>query len=87
MKFQLLLAALFGIAYTQNGYTVGSTSTVTLPGSPAGTSDSTGSTSSGLPSVTVPTFPAADILKLNGGSTNTKITNQNTFGTINNAQK
>jgi hypothetical protein len=84
MKFQLLVAALFGVAMSQ--YNPGSTSGVNLPGTPSGTGDSSGNKVT-LPNVVVPTFPGADILKLNGGSTNTQITNQNTFGTISGARK
>lgn len=84
MKFQLLLAALTGVALSQ--YQVGNTGGLNLPGTPSGTSDSTGGQVSTL-NIPVPTFPAADLLKLNGGSTNTQVTNQNVFGTINGAKK
>lgn len=87
MKFTALLAAFFvGTAVAQTGYSFGSTSTVTLPGTPTGTTDSTGG-QVGLPNVVVPTFPKADILKLNGGSTSSQVTSANIGGTINGAKK
>lgn len=70
MKFQVLLAALVGIAFTQNGYQVGSTTTVTLPTVPPVTKD-VQETNSEPSKIVIPTFPTADILKLKGGSTNT----------------
>lgn len=86
MKFQLLLAALLGAVFTQKGYDVGSTASVTLPTSPSVTNDAS-DIKSGPSQIAVPTFPTADLLKLNGGSTNTQVTKENVGGTIDEAKK
>lgn len=94
MKFTVLVAALlFSSAYSQNGYIAGGTGSVNLPTTPAGgdgtgNGDGSGTGNGGSTiSVTIPTFPKADILKLSGGSTNPSVTAQNIANTINGAKK
>jgi len=81
MKFTLAVAALIGSALAQ--YTVGGTGSVTLPGTPTGTT--TGTTTTTV-NIEVPTFPTANVLSLNGGSTSSTITSSNIANAIGNAQ-
>lgn len=94
MKFSVLVATLlFSSAYSQTGYIAGGTGSVNLPTTPAGgdgsgNGDGSGTGNGGSTiSVTIPTFPKADILKLSGGSTNPAVTAQNIVNTINGAKK
>jgi hypothetical protein len=89
MKFTVLVAALlFGSAYTQNGYVAGGSGSAILPTNIGGSDNGSGSGSgSGTISVTIPSFPKADILKVTtASSTNFDTTNQNIANTINGAK-
>jgi hypothetical protein len=87
MKFTVLVAALlFGSAYTQNGYVAGGSGSAILPTNIGGSDNGSGS-GSGTISVTIPSFPKADILKVTtASSTNFDTTNQNIANTINGAK-
>ena len=78
MKLTLAIAALISAAFSQ--YTVGGTGSVTLPGTPTGTSS--GSTTTSTLNIEVPVFPAANTLSLQGGSTSTVITANNAQSAI-----
>jgi len=78
MKLTLAIAALISAAFSQ--YTVGGTGSVTLPGTPTGTSS--GSTTTSTLNIEVPVFPSANTLSLQGGSTSTVITANNAQSAI-----
>ncbi len=97
MKFQLLLASLlFGTSVVcQTGYVAGGTGAVVLPTNPASGDNGSGSSGNSQGgstgdniSVTIPTFPKADLSKLTvGTTTNPQITAGNLANTINDAKK
>jgi hypothetical protein len=66
MKFLALVSALLiGKSVAQTGYSVGGTGSVTLPQGPTGGSGSSTGSGSGSVNVVVPTFPSADLSRLN----------------------
>lgn len=85
MKFGLISAALLALGTSQ--YVAGGAGSVNGPTS-GGDSTSTTTTTTGNAGdkVVVPSFPAADLLSLQGGSTNGQVTNANQNRSIRTAQ-
>lgn len=81
MRF-LLAAAIAFVAKAQ--YNVGGTGSVTLPGDPSNTQ--TGGNGGSTISVTVPTFPTANVFTLTQGSTSSAVTSANIANSIGSAQ-